>query len=346
MNLGIPCTIKNVEYSLQINTQVITLTPIQIDVKQVEKNETTRNKDELKNKSNDENIIILPFVSLKSIQIKNVDENFLLRVTLTNMNIVIGFRSHIDRDIIKSLILFIEKEIMEGNSIDLGNEDLKTDLKKYGINDDTSASLLQEHKVIYNREMKITDLNSKNDLFLILLRSPILLTVFSLIQSTPKQFFNLLRLSYFFDNSNSKNVIDRRIQELTHTELDFANRINYQSQEVPSFEIISKPLVEKEIQFKPIYPHHVIGEERKNQFQMPVIQKLEVDLDVQKEINENRNEFFKGNFIKIASFIYQNRNNMEKRKELEMLIKNVEENMNITDRKVFERVLPSFFLKK
>ena len=42
---------------------------------------------------------------------------------------IISFDNHFNRDIVKSLIIFVEKEIAPVSYLDIGNDDLKKELK-------------------------------------------------------------------------------------------------------------------------------------------------------------------------------------------------------------------------
>lgn len=331
---GIPCKINNLKYFLLINTQRITLSPEKLESKENQYEEIKIIESEKQNKE----IINIEIEAIKSIRVKSLETEFLLKIS-ASIEYIIFFNTHLDRDIVKSLIIYIQQEIKEKNLMDIGNEELKNELKSYEINME-----VQDVKVNENKEIKLVDLSTKNDLFLLLLELPILLTIYSLLQSSPKQFFNLLKLSYFYDISNEKNVIDRRVQELCGNDLEFSNRINYQMTSTSEVELPEKIFTEKEIQFEPVYPYEQKIEENEKEFIEPILTELTVDIGEPSEEIEEINEFFMGNLVKISSFVWENRNNEEKKEELKRLAERIEE--KIPNKTLFKRVLPSFFLKK
>ncbi|ELA46600.1 hypothetical protein VCUG_01930 [Vavraia culicis subsp. floridensis] len=291
--------------------------------------------------------------SIKSLHVKNEDK-FFLRITYrNNLELVLKFDSYLNRDITKSLIIFVEKEIKERKRIDVGDTDLYNELtSKYHFDEKLYSSLTGEIRGQQIKNFSLYEIESKNDLLKCFIQQPYLLHIYVEMQVTLKQFFNLLKGSYFFDDRNEKNAVDRRIQGMFGVELNFASRVNQHNRnEVEDVEeISSKPLVEKEIAFSPIYPYEENIIEEAREFIEPVLNGIKVDLKADNEPINDTCEYTKGNMINICSFIYENRNSVNKSEEIRKLAKEVEEemlkNVGEHEKKIFGRVVPSFFLKK
>lgn len=385
MHYGIPCEIKNEKFYLLINSEQVTFERTQ----------------EIPDRENSERFAYIVNTSnIVSIQVKNEEDVFYLKIMCKEGKIekdcsvdpdilIISFKSHLDRDIVKSLIVFVEKE-QKLPLEDTEEKELNKQLSRYDFSKDkTVFKSFRNNMAVQPRKGAESyhnfsygnfpsDIQSKNDLFVILLGSPLLLTIYSLIQSTPKQFFNLLRFSYFFNQQNTKNVIDRRIEEITGYEIDFASRLNHKIGKIENIQIKEKPFNEKEIPFVPVYPfeedsfqelksspdsfayeHNIVDlnnlviqldpleitdvrdkteNMHNHQSHSEVLHKLD------QVATKHDNSTFERNLIRISRFVWENRNNHEKKEELGRLCERVE--AEIENKALFKRVLPSFFLKQ
>lgn len=330
MVLGIPCQVSESPHYIQITTRSLKILTA-------------------------ENILAdeIYFESITSLHVKNEDRFFLRLAFGPGSEAVLKFDSYLSRDILKSLVIFAEREIKERPKIDTGSADVLDELlTRYRFSTRTLDALSREVRARQLRNFRLSDVKGKNDLLECFMKMPYLLYIYVEMQVTTKQFFNLLRGSYFFDGHSDKNVIDRRIQEMLGMELNFASRINRQnSDEVRDVgQISAKPLVEKEIAFQPVYPFEESAVEEAGVFREPALEELEVDIRAVNEPACEESEYFKGNVVKICAFIYENRNSTEKIGEIRKLAEAVEEemlrNVGESERKYFERVLPTFFFKK
>ncbi|ELQ76116.1 hypothetical protein THOM_0912 [Trachipleistophora hominis] len=140
----------------------------------------------------------IDLATIKSLHVKN-EEKFFLRITYrNNLELVLKFDSYLNRDITKSLIIFVEKEIKERMRVDVGDRDLCNELtSKYHFDEKLYSSLTGE---VYGQQIKnfgLYEIETKNDLLKCFIRLPYLLHVYVEMQVTLKQFFNLLKSSYF-----------------------------------------------------------------------------------------------------------------------------------------------------
>ncbi|KRH93244.1 hypothetical protein M153_12380001948 [Pseudoloma neurophilia] len=376
MRLGIPCKIRKEDFFIILYPRSIV----------VESKETIDDKPKMK--------YFIKMVDFGDILIKNEAPEFFVRISSSNTNknqeglvinpevLIAMFESHMDRDLIHSLVKLMEKNCKE-SLVDLDEQELKKHLNDMDISAD---SLTKAHfgKTMINYSDKPTsnytygnfpsEITSKHQMFELLINSPLLQTVYSFLQSTHQQFFNLLTLSYFFNQKNTKNVIDRRIEEILGVEMDFASRLNIKMGEVEDVQVKEKVHNEKEIPFVPVYPFEEdenIEIEILKDFKMPKIDQLKVQLDPleivdvdeeneeQKEIEQRPNEIFpqsddsvkkpsvsnfRDNLLRISKLVWQNRDNLDKREELKRLCERVES--EIQDKELYKRILPSFFLSQ
>lgn len=386
MQYGIPCEIKNEKLKLLINPEQITF---------------LREKEVSAGESKCEFVYIVNVSNILSIQIKNAEAQFFLKIMCKEVKIeenctlwpdilIISFNSHLDRDIVKSLIVFVEKKqkpLLE----DMEEKELDKQLKHYDFKKESTVFKSLNSSMAIQRKKEPeqahdfsygnfpSEIRSKNDLLVILLGSPLLLTIFSLLQSTTTQFSNLLKFSYFFNQKNSKNVIDRRIEEITDYEIDFASRLNHKIGQIENVQIRERPFNEKEIPFVPVYPFEedtvpdsqALSGVTPHEHSTIDLDDLKVQLDtleitdirdtkgsnmknnqshgeildkLNQEASKHDTSTFERNLIRISRFVWENRNNQEKREELVILCEKVE--ANIEDKKLFRRVLPSFFLSQ
>lgn len=365
IQLGIPCKVNEKKLKIFFTGPYAIFSPI-IDPKAGE----TQNKSE--------ELIKIPFSSLKSIQTKTTS-SFYIRISYSDQvikTIIAEFETHTDRDLIKNLIQYGNKLELPCQEIDSETIELNKTLNNYGYKEEkdkkhsvqemSQNSLNQkntkfdtkndEKSAIPNTYGNIpSNITSKNDIYHILLNNPMLLTVYHLLQATTSSFFNLLRLSFFFDTSNTKNVIDRRIEEITENEIDAVSRLNYKIGMVEENEIKTKQLSQKEIPFEPVYPFKCENEAQFEHFTgqnpesvplneiLAVDDKLCVDL---KPISPKKTEKPANvslDLVQVSMYVYKHRNDESKREELMNLVERVDK---ILSDPIYDRVRPGFFFKQ
>ncbi|KAM0686693.1 hypothetical protein COBT_002080 [Conglomerata obtusa] len=234
-------------------------------------------------------------VQVRDSQIKNSDaNNFHLKIKLINdESHIISYKNIVIRDTIKTFILnmlkYKSEELKKHN--DAISKGIKMDNNKY-YKDIRINSYLS--KMAESHEMISLD-NSKSSVIEYLISNPVMLSILDEMNCTLVQFFNYFKQSYFYDIKNTKNVIDRLLNEklrnYTPPKDSYATRLNNFSflslNEKEPIVVNDKIIEEKPLDFTPIFAHNKTTKKLvKKDFKFPTHIKLEFNVEpVTEEIN-------------------------------------------------------------
>lgn len=213
---------------------------------------------------------------------------FLMKIT-GKESLVVAFKSVYIRDFYKSFFTCIIKENIE-------RQNQKT----------TKSLQLNEEENIANSE---NPEHTKMQMIKYVIDKPLLLTIFYEINCTMTQFFNYIRQSYFFNINNTKNVIDRLLNEKTreykNCDDNFATRINTHSflqlTNEAEIDVAERELIYTEVDFCPIFAEKEEYERKKiNDFEFPEAIDLKISFDYVIEQEEVKKAYDKKALIRLV----------------------------------------------
>ncbi|KAM0679325.1 hypothetical protein BDAP_000192 [Binucleata daphniae] len=215
----------------------------------------------------------LKSVFVKDAQTKDVDTfpYYLKIITIKNEQFVVSFKTDYIREVFKIFML---------NVIKAKPDSSKNDENKY-------LNMLAEMHELPKLE------NTKSSLIEYLVSNSVLILIYYEMNCTLSQFYNYIKQSYFYDIKNSKNVIDRLLNEklrnFTISKDTYATRLNNFSflsmNDRKESTIEEKIFEEKKYKFVPIYAQEKVKEKREGKhFVMP--QKITLTYDYNPEEQE------------------------------------------------------------
>jgi hypothetical protein len=207
----------------------------------------------------------IPLSDIRSLHVKSNEER-LLKITLPEDSLVLEFENYHTRDVAKSVLLAsikteqeVLKRILESDSsIRALYNNVKLHLSPQAFWTANKHRVKQLSPMVRQQPAKEINMDTKDFISML---PPALLKIFSEMNCSITQFYNLLNQSFFLNARNEQNSVDRMICDALRNyavRQDYATRINSYSmlalRPIEEAHPTGIPRQSRAVEFEPVYP--------------------------------------------------------------------------------------------